>query len=82
MENTIFITLGHPIAWTTAKPVCADRPTKRQKKTSSVSTSQAGPVLCIQQVVHCTSFLSRQLDVIASFLFGPCTVQTDFCELK
>ena len=33
-------------------------------------------VLCTRKVAHRTSFLSRQSDVIASFLFGACTVQT------
>ena len=35
-------------------------------------------VLCIPQMVPHTSFLSRQPDVIASFSFGACTVQTCF----
>ena len=34
----IFIALIHPIQWTIAYPVGADRPAKRQKKTSCVST--------------------------------------------
>ena len=34
----IFIALIHPIQWTIAKPVGTDRPAKRQKKTSCVST--------------------------------------------
>ena len=33
-----FIALIHPIQWTIAKPVGADRPAKRQKKTSCVTT--------------------------------------------
>ena len=33
-----FIALIHPIQWTIAYPVSADRPAKRQKKTSCVST--------------------------------------------
>ena len=33
-----FIALIHPIQWTIAYPVGADRPAKRQKKTSCVST--------------------------------------------
>ena len=41
-----FIALIHPIQWTIAYPVDADRPAKRQKKMSCVSTGQAGPVLC------------------------------------
>ena len=68
--------------WTIANPVGADRPAKQQEKLSCVSTGRTGLVLCIRQVVHRTSFLSRQSDVIASFSFGACTVQTDFCELQ
>ena len=37
-KNDIFIALIHPIQWTIAYPVGADRPAKRQKKTSCVST--------------------------------------------
>ena len=33
-----FIALMHPIQWTIANPVGADRPAKRQKKTSCVAT--------------------------------------------
>ena len=36
--NIHFIALIHPIQWTIAKPVGADRPAKRQKKTSCVAT--------------------------------------------
>ena len=35
-------------------------------------------VLCTPQMAPRTSFLSRQPDVIASFSFGACTVQTYF----
>ena len=73
-----FIALIHPIQWTIAYPVGADRPAKRQKKTSCVSTGQAGPVLCTRQMACRTSFLSRQRDVIASFSFGACVLCTDF----
>ena len=75
-NNFLFIALIHPIQWTIAYPVGADRPAKRQKKTSCVSTGQAGPVLCTRQVACSTSFLSRQRDVIASFSFGACPVYT------
>ena len=78
MSNCLFIALIHPIQWTIAYPVGADRPAKRQKKTSCVSTGQAGPVLCTRQMACRTSFLSRQSDVIASFSFGACTVRTCF----
>ena len=74
-ENSIFIALIHPIQWTIDNPVGADRPAKRQKKTSCVSTGQAGPVLCTRKVACRTSFLSRQSDVIASFSFGARSVQ-------
>ena len=69
-RNVYFIALIHPIQWTIANPVGGDRPAKRQKKTSCVSTCRPGPVLCTRQVAHGTSFLSRQRDVMASFLFG------------
>ena len=71
----LFIALIHPIQWTIANPVGSDRPAKHQKKMSCVSTGQACPVLCTRQMACCTSFLSRQHDVIASFSFGACTVQ-------
>ena len=38
-RNYTFIELIHLIQWTIAYPVSADQPAKRQKKTSSVSTS-------------------------------------------
>ena len=38
-----FIALIHPIQWTIANSVGADRPAKRQKKTSCVSTGQLVP---------------------------------------
>ena len=74
----VFIALILPIQWTITNPVGADRPTRHQKKTSCVSTGQAGPVLCIRQVAHCTSFLSRQRDVMASFSFGARSVHAEF----
>ena len=77
-----FIAFILPIQWTIANPVGADRPAKRQKKTSSVSTGRPVLVLCIRQVAHHTSFLSRQRDVIASFSFGVCTVQKCFQHLQ
>ena len=70
------------LQWTIANLVGADWPAKRQKKPSCVFTGRAGLVLFIRQVAHCTFFLSRQSDVIASFSFGACTMQTDFCEIK
>ena len=36
--KAVFIALIHPIQWTIANPVGADRPAKRQKKTSCVAT--------------------------------------------
>ena len=81
--NYDFIALIHPIQWTIAYPVGADRPAKRQKKTSCVSIGQAGPVLCPRQMACCTSFLFRQSDVIASFLFGAwlCTRKILLCQI-
>ena len=38
LQSNYFIALIHPIQWTIANPVGADRPAKRQKKTSCVST--------------------------------------------
>ena len=74
----IFIALIHPIQWTITNPVGTDRLTKHQKKMSCVSTGRPFPVLCTRQVKHRTSFLSRQCDIIASFLFGACSVHTEF----
>ena len=46
--NDNFIVLILPIQWTIANPVSADRPAKRQKKTSCVSIGWPIP-LCIHQ---------------------------------
>ena len=78
LVNTHFIALIHPIQWTIAYPVGADRPAKRQKKTSCVSTGQVGPMLCTRQMACRTSFLSRQHDIIASFSFGAHAVYKEF----
>ena len=40
----------------------------------------AYPVLCTPQMAPRTSFLSGQRDVISSFSFGACTVQTYFLQ--
>ena len=40
-QHIHFIALIHPIQWTIAYPVGADRPAKRQKKTSCVSTGRS-----------------------------------------
>ena len=77
MGKIIFIALIHPIQWTIADLVGADRPAKCQKKTSCVSTGWSVPVLCIRQVAHGIYFLFRQHDAISSFSFGACTVQMD-----
>ena len=45
---------------------------------SCVATGQPVPVLCTPQMAPRTSFLSRQPDIIASFSFAACTVQTCF----
>ena len=42
-QKSFFIALIHPIQWTIAYPVGADRPAKRQKKTSCVSTGRPVP---------------------------------------
>ena len=78
LRNILFIALIHPSQWTIANPVGIDRPAKRQKKMPCVSTGWPVPVLCIRLVVHGIYFLSRQHDVLSSFSFGPCTVQTCF----
>ena len=44
----------------------------------SAQTVVRSVVLCTPQMAPRTSFLSRQPDVIASFSFGACTVQTCF----
>ena len=54
-----FIALIHPIQWTIAYPVGADRPAKRQKKTSCVSTGRS---------VRSTSALARWRVVLPSCL--------------
>ena len=41
--QVFFIALIHPIQWTIAYPVGADRPAKHQKKTSCVSTGKPVP---------------------------------------
>ena len=68
----------HPIQWTIADPVGADQPAKHQKKMLCVTTSRPVPVVYIPQMAPHASFLSRQSDVIASFSFGVCSVQTCF----
>ena len=68
----LFLSFGWPVCADRISncPVRADRPAKRQKKTSCVSTGRLVPVLCTRQMAPPTSFLSRQSDVIAFFLFG------------
>ena len=70
-----FIALIHPIQWTIALLVGATGPAKCQKKTSCIYYRQDW-----SQSVHRTSFLSRQHDVIASFLFGTWSVQACFLQ--
>ena len=43
LKTLLFIVLIHPIQWTITNPVGADRPAKRQKKTSCVSTGRPVP---------------------------------------
>ena len=82
IRTNYFIVFIHPVQWTNANPIGSDQTAKCQKKLSCITTGQAGPVLCTRQVVHHTSFLSRQCDVIASFSFDACTVQTDYLCLQ
>ena len=72
--------LIHPIQWTIALPVGATGAAKRQKKRPVYNTGRTGHKVCIRQVAHHTSFLSRQCDVIASFSFGAWSVQTCFLQ--
>ena len=69
-RTLLFIALIHPIQWTIAYPVGADRPAKRQKKTSCVSTGKPVPSTSALARWCGTSSLSRQSDVMASFSFG------------
>ena len=43
LKSYLFIALIHPIQWTIAYPLGADRPAKHQKKTSCVSTGRSVP---------------------------------------
>ena len=61
MQKHNFIALIHPIQWTIAYPVGADRPAKCQKKTSCVSTGRS---------VRSTSALARWRVVL------PCCVDS------
>ena len=81
LHKDLFIALIHPTQWTIANPVKADQPAKRQKNSSCVSIGWACHILCICQVAYRTSFLSRKSDIMASFLFGTCTMQKEFCEV-
>ena len=63
-----FIALIHPIQWTIAFPVGADRPAKRQKKSFGMHAYwPAGPGVHSLGVASCTCFLASACDVIASF---------------
>ena len=78
METDFFISLIHPIQWTIANPVSADRQKKSLICVHYELVSWPVP-LCVRQVARSTSFLSRHRDVIASFSFGAHLVQTEFC---
>ena len=50
MLNEIFIALIHPIQWTIAFPVGADRPTKQQKSHSVCMHTGRRALVCTRQV--------------------------------
>ena len=78
LVNVHFITLIHPIQWTIALPVGTTGPTKHQKEMACIYYQQ--DQLWIEHLPggHRTSFLPTQRDVIASFSFCACSVQTCF----
>ena len=53
-------------------------PPKARKRRPVFPPAGRSVVLCTPQMAPRTSFLSRQPDIIASFSFGACTVQTCF----
>ena len=53
-------------------------PPNARKRRPVLPLAGRSVVLCTPQMAPRTSFLSRQPDVIASFSFGACTVQTCF----
>ena len=59
-----------------ARPV----PPNAKKRRPVYTTGRTGHRGCICQVAHCTSFLSRQCDVIASFSFGAWSVRMCFLQ--
>ena len=68
IKKFTFIALIHPIQWTIAFPVGADRPAKRQKKSFGMHAYwPAGPGVHSPGVASSTSFLASARDVIASF---------------
>ena len=75
-EVWLFIGLIHPIQWTIALPV----PPNARKRYPVYNTGRTGHRVCVRQVAHHTSFLSRQRDIIASFSFGAWSVQTCFLQ--
>ena len=78
----MFIALIHPIQWTIVLPVGATSPAKRQERHPVYTTGRTGHGVYIHQVAHCTSFLSRQHDIIAFFSFGAWSVQTCFLQRR
>ena len=55
------------------------RPNARKRR-PVYTTGRTGYRVCIRQVAHHTSFLSRQRDVIASFSFGAWSVRMCFLQ--
>ena len=77
LVTSFFIVLIHPMQWTIALPVGVTGPTKCQKKRSCIYYRQDRS-LSVHSLGGTSYFLSRQCDVIASFLFGAWSVQTCF----
>ena len=84
LENSVkyvFIALIHPIQWTIANPVGADRSAKCQEKTSSVSTGRSVTFCAFARWRIVLPSCLDKCDVIASFSFGACSLQTEILEI-
>ena len=57
-----------------------DRSRQTPEKGPVYTTGRTGHRVCIRYVVHHTSFLSRQRDIMASFSFGLWSVQMCFLQ--
>ena len=82
------VNTSYPLDNMLNRPVQTGPPNVRKRRPVFPPAGQSSH--CTRQVACRTSFLSRQLDVIASFSFGACTARTDyfgiqelfiFCEL-